>query len=155
MKEDKEWWSGRFYVLLGYERGEIEASVTTFESLLHPDDVEVTFKLVDRHFKKRTPFVLEYRLKHKSGKYKWFLGSGQATWDENGEPVRMVGTIVDIHARKMSELAEAKFSRELAEKNKELEEFTYVASHDLQEPVRTIASFVNLFKDIYHGKLDD
>lgn len=155
VNNDKEWWSPRFYQLLGYEPDEIEPSVTTFSSLLHPDDQEMTFKMVDRHFKRRTPFLVEYRLRTKSGKYRWFLGSGQATWDESGVPVRMVGTIIDIHSRKMAEEAEIQHARDLAEKNKELEEFTYVASHDLQEPVRTISSFVELFRETYSEKLDD
>lgn len=151
---DEEWWSPKFYDLLGYQVGEIEPSLTTFGQLLHPDDSDLTFKMVDRHLKRKTPFVVEYRLKHRSGKYRWFLGSGQATWDHEGNPIRMVGTIVDIHARKMAEEAEVQHARDLADKNKELEEFTYVASHDLQEPVRTISSFVELFRETYGDKLD-
>ncbi len=152
---DVQWWSPRFYELLGYSEGEIEPKLETFSSLLHPDDNEMTFKLVDRHFKKKAPFIMEYRLKHKEKGYRWFLGAGQALWNDEGKPTRMVGTIVDIHARKLGEEAEIKHARQLAEKNKELEEFTYVASHDLQEPVRTIASFVELFREFYADKLDD
>lgn len=152
---NKEWWSPKFYELLGYENDEIEASLDNFSAFLHPDDSEHTFKMEERHFTKRTPFLTEYRLLHKTGKYKWFLGSGQATWDNKGTPIRMVGTIVDINARKLAEVAEEERTQQLAAKNKELEEFTYVASHDLQEPVRTISSFVNLFRETYADKLDD
>jgi len=152
---NEEWWSPKFYQLLGYENNEIEASLDNFSSFLHPDDAPSTFKLVERHLTKRAPFIIEYRLQHKSGKYKWFLGSGQATWDKDGKPIRMVGTIVDINARKLAEVAEQERTIQLAQKNIELEEFTYVASHDLQEPVRTISSFVKLFKQTYSDKLDD
>lgn len=152
---DVQWWSPRFYELLGLKEGEIKPSLESFSELLHPNDRDMTFKMVDRHFKRKTPFIIEYRLRHKSGAYRWFLGSGQATWNDEGKPERMVGTIVDIHMRKLGEIAEIEHARTLANKNRELEEFTYIASHDLQEPVRTIASFVELFRELYQDKLDD
>lgn len=150
VSKEEEWWSPQFYNLLGYQNNEIPSTVSSFRNLMHPDDIDRTFMLVDRHFTKRAPFLIEYRLKHASGKYRWFQGSGQAIWDDDGNPVRMVGTIIDIHARKLAEQAEHERSVELQQKVKELEQLTYVASHDLQEPVRTIRSFVDLLID-YHG----
>ena len=152
---EHQWWSPQFYQLLGYKNQELPANLNSFKKVLHPDDYELTFKMVDRHFMKKTPFQVEYRLLHKTGKYKWFLGSGQATWNHEDQPVRMVGTIIDINARKLAEVAEQERTLQLAQKNRELEEFTYVASHDLQEPVRTISSFVNLFRETYADKLDE
>ncbi len=55
---------------------------------------------------------------------------------------------------KINEENISKKNKELERKNKELEQFAYVASHDLQEPLRTISSFVNLLKDQYYGKLE-
>ena len=99
----QEWWSPKFYELLGYENNEIEASVKQFEALLHPDEVKSTFDLVDAHFKFGGPFITEYRLRKKSGEYAWFLGSGQAQFDTDGNPVKMVGSIIDISERKEQE----------------------------------------------------
>ncbi len=155
VSKDKEWWSPTFYELLGYKNEEIEASLQTFAGLLHPDDKEATFKLVDEHFEKKKPFVIEYRLKHKSGQYKWFLGSGQAIWDDDDQPKSMVGTIINIHPKKAAEQAERERAAQLEKKNKELEELTYITSHDLQEPVRTIASFSELLAQEYYDQLDE
>lgn len=77
-----EWWSPQFYRLLGYEPGEIEATLENFSNSLHPDDKERTFQLVELHFAQKSPFEAEYRLKTKSEGYRWFLGSGQALWNE-------------------------------------------------------------------------
>ena len=98
----KEWWSPKFYELLGYEDNEVEASLTTFEELLHPDDKKATFDLFQSHFDLNKPFVIEYRLKKKSGDYGWFLGSGQAEFDADNQPFRMVGSIIDITERKQA-----------------------------------------------------
>lgn len=97
----KDYWSPRLYDLLGYENQEFDASVDTFKRLLHPEDVDRNFAMFNDHLHNKNPFKIEYRLKTKEGEYKWFLGTGQATWDENGTPIRMVGTIIDIHESKL------------------------------------------------------
>ena len=98
-----EWWSPKFYELLGYEDREIEASLPNFRELLHPDDQDRTFSAVQAHFKDNLPFMIEYRLKTKKLGYRWFLGSGQVQRDSDGKPLRMVGSIADIHERRMAE----------------------------------------------------
>lgn len=150
-----EWWSPKFYELLGYENGEISPSLSSFNKIVHPDDYVHALEMLDAHLNNHEKFELEYRLKTKKGDYKWFLGNGQATWDENGKAVRMVGTIIDIDEKKRAENLLKESSRLLQLKNEELKEFVYVASHDLQEPVRTIASFINLFEENYKDKVDD
>lgn len=153
VNESAEWWSPKFYELLGYTNGEIEPTVDTFAALLHPDDKAATFALVEQHFKGEARFVKEYRLQTKQGAYKWFLGSGQASFDATGNPVRMIGSIIDINARKKAERTLQEYAETLKRRNAELEQFAYVASHDLQEPLRTITSFIGLLEERLEGQL--
>ncbi len=102
--DNTEWWSEKFYSLLGYSNNEIPAQYSTFiNDLVHPDDKEAVLDAVDKHLQDQLPYKIEVRLKMKSGEYKWFESVGKASWDENGNPIRMVGTILDISERRRAE----------------------------------------------------
>ncbi len=101
----EEWWSPRFYELLGHEVGEIEATYAMFLDLLHPEDKDTTLEAVRAHLEDRVRYDVEIRLCTKSGEYRWFRSRGQALWDETGQPVRMAGSIQDITDHKRDEEA--------------------------------------------------
>ncbi|MEP0007127.1 MAG: PAS domain-containing protein [Balneola sp.] len=104
LEDNSEWWSPRFYEMLGYVDGEIEASYNTFLNiLLHRDDKEKVVNAVEEHLKSGDPYKLQIRMKNKSGEYRWFETVGQASFDTDGNPVRMVGSIIDIDERKKVE----------------------------------------------------
>jgi PAS domain S-box-containing protein len=100
----EQWWSPEFYAVLEYQEEEIEANIDNFKSLLHPDDVEKVFGAMNDHLETGAPISLEYRLQTKSGEYKWFQGSAKATFDDDGNPTRMAGSIIDIDSRKETDL---------------------------------------------------
>jgi len=97
---EEEFWSDSFYTLLGYRPGDIPSTLSSFRSLLHPEDIDRIFKLLDDHFKRNIRYSIEYRMKIKSGQYRWFRGTAHTARDADGNPVRMVGTIQDIHEQK-------------------------------------------------------
>ena len=103
IEEGVVWWSPRYYELLGYDDQEIIASNDAFLESLHPEDMERFRNTFKRHSEDNEPYMMEYRLKTKDGSYKWFLASGQTIRDRNGKPLKMVGSIIDIHHKKLNE----------------------------------------------------
>ncbi len=85
---------------------------------------------------------------------KWVKIIGGAEIKE-GKIFRVSGAFQDITIQKEAELQLAKQNHELEFKNKELEQFAYVASHDLQEPLRTINSYIELVGELYKDKFDE
>lgn len=124
----------------------------------HPDDR--SYDLWKEHFKNGFEFSVETRLKQLgSGLYRYFLLKIIPVL-QNGTVVRWVGTFTDIHQQKMAnEVLEHKVevrTKELTDKNSELEttnhelqQFAWVVSHDLKEPLRKIQTFSHLIKDKY------
>ncbi len=95
------YYSPRFMEVLGYEQYELPQHIQTFYDLLHPDDRVYILKCIEDYFRKRiTPYAVEYRLKHKNGSYLWFNARGKATWDDQGNAIRMTGFTTDITANK-------------------------------------------------------
>jgi len=100
---DKVFYSDRFKQLLGHAPEESWETTEEFWSKLHPDDLQDTRLALDQHLKKRLPYIIDFRLQTKSGKYRWFHSRGQALWNEKGNATRMSGSLVDITVRKEAE----------------------------------------------------
>ena len=96
------WWSSQMRRLLGCNTvEEFPNTLESWTSRLHPEDSARAIGAFVAHVDDRsgkTPFDVDYRLKHKNGTYRWFRGRGQTRRAQDGSPQRVVGAITDIHA---------------------------------------------------------
>ncbi len=102
---NEAYWSEQFFVLLGYKNNEIKASFREWKNRLHPDDMEWTITALEAHFNEGSDFKVEFRMREKSGAYRWYRVMGHSIKDSDNKPVEMAGSIQDIHERKRSEQA--------------------------------------------------
>jgi PAS domain S-box-containing protein len=144
---DEVYYSARFRALLGYGPDEFEGNYRAWRDHLHPDERDEVQAAVRRHLEQRAPYDIEYRLRTKSGEYRWFRCSGKAVWDEAGKPLRMAGTITDVTARKHAEeeLRAAKESAESA--NRAKSEFLANMSHEIRTPMGGVLGMLGLALD--------
>ncbi|HVW00123.1 MAG TPA: response regulator [Planctomycetaceae bacterium] len=97
------WWSPRFKELLGFRPDEFPNHLDSWSSRLHPDDRDAVLNALRAHIETGVPFNLEYRLRVRTGEFRWFAGRGQARWDKHGRLIRMAGSIRDLTEQKKLE----------------------------------------------------
>ncbi len=162
-------WAG----LLGYTLAELKQDKIKFTDLLHLEDREKTLALISEHFRGETArYVAEFRLRTKGRGWRWILARGQVVErDENGEPLRFMGTHTDItkqkeaelrllaSAERLEELVESR-TEELARKTKNLEEVNVALTvllrkrdHDKKELEEQVLTNVKILINPYLEKL--
>ncbi len=99
------WCSERWWRILGYEPGEMEAHARTWRMLVHPEDAPETERVLAAHLDGRTThYEAEHRMRRKDGTWAWLLTRGRVVARaEDGTPLRFVATQIDISARKAAE----------------------------------------------------
>ncbi len=112
---NKVYYSPEWKSQLGYADHEITNDFSEWESRVHPDDLEHAKATVSRYIQRPYPdFQNEFRMRHKDSSYRWILAQASIHMDENGRPIRMIGSHIDITQRKLAEeqiQAERDFSR--------------------------------------------
>ncbi len=89
-------WSEHYMQMVGLDVSTFKPEADTFFDCLHPDDRPRIEKAVENHLVTREPFDVVYRQRHVDGSYIDVHALGQAVWDDQGKPTRMVGSVEDI-----------------------------------------------------------
>jgi PAS domain S-box-containing protein len=140
-----DYYNRRWYDFTGRPTG--TGGDASWADVVHPDDQTESLKRWHAAIQSGDAYEIEYRLKRKEGDYRWYLTRALPVRDHDGKITRWLGTCTDIDERKRTEDQLRASTAMLVQSNRELEDFATVASHDLQEPLRKIQSFVGCLKD--------
>jgi PAS domain S-box-containing protein len=139
----------RWAEMLGYTLDEIVPHVSSWEHLVHPDDIPDVMKVLNRHLSGETPvYITEHRMRTRSGEWKWIQDYGKIVErDSAGKPLRMSGTHRDIDAQKIYE-AELLAARKVAEAATTAKaEFLANMSHEIRTPMNAVIGMTSLLLD--------
>jgi len=142
-----------FCDLTGYSREELQAS--TFQQFIHPDDLSENMALFRRMMTGEIPaFVTENRFVRKDGLMLWVRKSVSMVRGDDRVPRWSFALIEDVTDRKRAAAELEDKNKALERSNADLEQFAYVASHDLQTPLRDIVHYTQMMERRYKGRLD-
>jgi len=139
------YYSSSLKEMLGYSPSEFPDHFSSFTNVMHPEDLESVKAALDKHLDLlQNKYDVEFRLRMKTGDYRWFHARGKAIRKKQGKPYRMVGSIVDVTERKLSDEFIVLKNEELLKINDELDRFVYSASHDLRAPISSLLGLIEV-----------
>ena len=150
--------------LFGYDPEQADLEKGFWKNRMHPVDYKRSHALLKKAFLNQDASYCnqEYRFMKADGTYAYVYDKGFIIRDSKGKAVRMIGATQDITKNKEAELKLKelnerleKRAKELIISNTELEQFAYIASHDLQEPLRMVTGFLTQLENKYKEQLDE
>ena len=132
--------------ILELESTDIFDDPERWDKIVHPDDLPKYYSDIHEHFDNKIPFYENYhRVMTSSGNYKWILDRGKVIKrDENGKPLRVIGTHTDVSAQKEKELELLKTMKLYSDQNSRLLNFSHIVSHNLNTQAGNIKSILDL-----------
>lgn len=131
--------------ILELESTDIFDDPERWDKIVHPDDLPKYYSDIQEHFDNKIPYYENYhRVMTSSGNYKWILDRGKVIKrDENGKPLRVIGTHTDVSLQKEKELELLKTMKLYSDQNSRLLNFSHIVSHNLNTQAGNIKSILD------------
>ena len=132
-----DYYNQQWYEYTGMPPGSTDGE--KWNGMFHPEDQAHAWSVWSHSLRSGEPYEIQYRLRHRSGQYRWVLGRALPVRGEAGEIIRWMGTCTDIHDQRMAQ-------EELMAANRRKDEFLAMLAHELRNPLAPISTAAHLLK---------
>ncbi len=141
------WWGDGMETLFGFRPDDLEPGIESWTKRLHPEERDTVQADVRAAIENGAQsWTGRYRFARSDGTYAHVHDRGHFIRDETGKALRMIGGLTDVSEQHRAEQALEQSLIDLGNRNRELQDFAFIASHDLQEPLRKIRAFADILQ---------
>lgn len=148
-------WSNGVYHILGIKSTSAVPAVSLFLKYIHKEDIPQVLQEARESFLQKRPYRLEFSITNGQGIFKRIYAENFIKFNDQGEVLEYCGIIKDVTENYRFKKALEQKIEQLDKSNNNLQEFVYVASHDLQEPLRKISTFTERINSKYSDSLHE
>ncbi|WP_198320871.1 PAS domain-containing hybrid sensor histidine kinase/response regulator [Azohydromonas aeria] len=139
-----DYYNRQWYAFTGLAEGETDGE--GWNGVFHPDDQARAWERWRHSLRTGEPYEIEYRLRHRSGQYRWVLGRALPVRDDTGRIIRWMGTCTDIHESRLAQDALLRSEESLRQADRRKDEFLAMLAHELRNPLAPIATAALLLR---------
>lgn len=140
-------WSEELLTIFELKHEEVDPSFEAFLTMVHYDDYEAAKECIDKSFQTFEESSITVRVRTRNGNIRYVFAEWQFEFDQNNKANRIYGIFQDVTDRKRAEAEREKLTDTLIQRNRDLEQFTFIISHNLRAPIANIIGYSDCLLD--------